>query len=151
MVRYNRRLVVAPPPADVFSYLSRFSSAAEWDPGTRSARMVTPEPVGKGSAFELETVFLGNTVPLRYEITHFDPYRLVVLSAENRSVRATDSITVTPHASGGSVVDYTADLALKGAARLFAPLFAIAFRRLGDQGADGMLATLGPLPGHPQP
>lgn len=150
MVHYERRLVVAPPPDEVFSYLSRFSSAAEWDPGTKSARMVTPEPVGLGSAFQLDTVFMGNSVPLRYEITRFDPPRLVVLSAENRSVRATDTITVSADPSGGSVVDYSADLALKGVAKLFTPVFAVAFRRLGDQGADGMLATLGPL-GHRRP
>ncbi|MEO6713164.1 MAG: SRPBCC family protein [Mycobacteriales bacterium] len=151
MVHYNRRLIVAPPQAEVFAYLSRFSSAAEWDPGTTSAAMVTPEPVGLGSAFQLETVFMGNTVPLRYEITEFDPPRLVALSAENSSVRGTDTITISAHPSGGSVVDYSADLALKGVAKLFAPVFAIAFRRIGDKAADGMLATLGAPPGQSQP
>ena len=48
--------------------------------------MVTPEPVGLGSVFALDAVFLGNTVPLRYEITDFDPPHRVVLAAENASV-----------------------------------------------------------------
>ena len=151
MVHYNRRLIVAPPQAYVFDYLSRFSSAAEWDPGTTAAQMVTPEPVGLGSAFQLETVFMGNKVPLRYEITEFESPRLVVLSAENSSVRGTDSITVTPHASGGSVVDYSADLALKGVAKLLAPVFAVAFKRIGDKASAGLLAKLGAPPGVSQP
>lgn len=142
MVHYDRRLVVPLARDEVFAYLSRFSSAAEWDPGTRSARMLTPEPVGLGSAFQLEAVFMGNTVPLRYEVIEFDPPNRVVLSAENSSVRATDAITVSQDPAGATVVEYNADLALKGIARLATPIFAIAFRRLGDQAADGMLATL---------
>jgi len=127
---------------ETFAYLSRFSSAAEWDPGVSSARMVTPDPVGLGSVFELDAVFLGNKVPLRYEITDFDPPRRVVLAAENASVRSTDQISFTKDSSGATVVQYDAHLALKGVARLTAPIFALAFRRVGDRASDGLLATL---------
>jgi Polyketide cyclase / dehydrase and lipid transport. len=138
---YRRRLVVPQPREEVFAYLSRFSSAAEWDPGVSSARMITPHPVGLGSTFALDAVFLGNTVPLRYEITQFDPPHRVVLAAENASVRSTDEITFSTDPWGATVVEYSADLALKGLARLAAPLFALAFRRIGDRAADGLHAT----------
>jgi hypothetical protein len=144
VVHYSRRLVVPLPVDETFAYLSRFSSAAEWDPGVSSARMVTLDPVGLGSVFALDAVFLGNTVPLRYEITDFDPPNRVVLAAENASVRSTDQITFTRDSSGGTVVQYDADLALKGVARLAAPIFALAFRRIGDRASDGLLATLTP-------
>ena len=142
MVQYSRRLVVPAPLDETFAYLSRFSSSAEWDPGVSSARMVTPDPVRLGSVFALEAVFMGNTVPLRYEITDFDPPHLVVLVAENASVRSTDQMTFTRDSSGGTVIQYNADLALKGVARLAAPIFALAFRRIGDRAADGLLAAL---------
>ena len=143
MVHYRRRLVVPVPLDEAFAYLSRFSSAAEWDPGVSSARMVTPDPVGLGSVFALDAVFMGNTVPLRYEITEFDPPNRVVLAAENASVRSTDAITFsTDSSSGGTVVQYNADLTLKGLARLAAPIFALAFRRVGDRASEGLLATL---------
>jgi hypothetical protein len=142
VVHYSRRLVVPLPLDETFAYLSRFSSAAEWDPGVSSARMVTPDPVALGSVFELVAVFLGNSVPLRYEITEFDPPNRVVLVAENASVRSTDQIAFTRDSSGSTVVDYHADLALKGVARLAAPIFALAFRRIGDRASDGLLATL---------
>lgn len=142
MVQYSRRLAVPVPLDETFAYLSRFSSAAEWDPGVSSARMVTPDPVGLGSAFELDAVFLGNTVPLRYEITEFNPPHRVVLVAENASVRSTDQMTFTEGPSGGTVVQYDADLALQGVARLAAPIFALAFRRIGDRASEGLLATL---------
>ena len=142
MVHYRRRLVVQVPVDEAFAYLSRFSSAAEWDPGVSSARMETPDPVGLGSVFSLNAVFLGNTVPLRYQITDFDPPNRVVLAAENASVRSTDEITFSTDSSNGTVVEYNADLALKGLARLAAPVFALAFRRIGDRASDGLLATL---------
>ena len=142
MVHYRRRLVVPLPLDEAFAYLSRFSSTAEWDPGISSARMVTPDPVALGSVFALDAVFLGNTVPLRYEITEFDPPNRVVLTAENASVRSTDAITFSADPSGGTAVEYDADLALKGLARLAAPIFALAFRRIGDRASDGLLATL---------
>ena len=142
MVHYRRRLVVPVPPDEAFAYLSRFSSAAEWDPGVSSARMVTPDPVGLGSVFALDAVIMGNTVPLRYEIIEFDVPNRVVLAAENASVRSTDAITFSADSSGGTVVQYNADLALKGLARLAAPIFAVAFRRIGDRASDGLLATL---------
>jgi len=143
VVHYRRRLVVPVPLAEAFAYLSRFSSAAEWDPGVSSARMVTPDPVALGSVFALDAEFMGNTVALRYEITEFDPPNRVVLAAENASVRSTDAITFSPDASsGGTVIQYDADLALKGPARLAAPVFALAFRRIGDRASDGLLAAL---------
>lgn len=142
MVHYRRRLVVPMQRDEAFAYLSRFSSAAEWDPGVSSASMVTPDPVALGSVFALDAVFMGNTVPLRYEITEFDPPNRVVLAAENASVRSTDAITFSAASSGGTVIQYRADLALKGLARLAAPIFALAFRRIGDRASDGLLATL---------
>jgi Polyketide cyclase / dehydrase and lipid transport len=142
VVHYSRRLVVPVPLDEAFAYLSRFSSAAQWDPGVSSARMVTPDPVGLGSVFALEAVFLGNKVPLLYEIIDFDPPNRVVLAASNASVTSTDTITFTRDPSGATVVHYDADLALKGPARLAAPIFAVAFRRIGDRASDGLLAAL---------
>jgi hypothetical protein len=143
VVHYRRRLVVPVPLDEAFAYLSRFSSAAEWDPGVTSGRMETPDPVGLGSVFALDAVFLGNTVPLRYEITAFEPPNRVVLAAENASVRSADAITFSEDtSSGGTVIQYDADLALKGLARLAAPIFALAFRRIGDRASDGLLDTL---------
>lgn len=142
MVHYSRRLVVPLALDETFAYLSWFSSAAEWDPGVTSARMLTPDPVGLGSAFVLDAVFMGKTIPLRYEIAEFDPPNLVVLAAENDSVTSIDRITFAEDSSGGTVVEYDADLALKGVARLATPIFALAFRRTGDRASDGLLATL---------
>ena len=141
-MHYSRRLVVPVSQHAAFDYLSRFSSAAEWDPAVRSARMVSLEPVGFGSTFALDTVFMGKPVSLRYEITEYEPPHRVVLVAETASVRSTDEITVSTDSSDRTVVEYRADLALRGPTRLAAPIVALAFRRIGDRAADGLLAAL---------
>src|SRR6478672_6586711 len=117
MAHYRREIVVPTPLATTFAYLSRFSSAEEWDPGVIRAQMVTPEPVGLGSRFSLVAVFLGAKVPLEYEIIEYDPPRRVVIAAENRSARSTDTISFASDATGATVVRYEAALSLKGAAR----------------------------------
>jgi hypothetical protein len=149
MAQYSREIVVPTPLAETFAYLSRFSSAKEWDPSVVEAEMVTPEPVGLGSRFRLVAVFLGAKVPLEYEIIVYDPPRRVVLTAENRSVRSTDTITFSFDPSEGTVVSYEAALLLKGAARLAAPLFALALERVGDRAADGLQALLTERAGQP--
>ncbi len=45
----------------------------------------------------------------------------VVLVGENDSAESTDTIVVVPTATGGSEITYTADLEMKGAAKLAAP------------------------------
>jgi hypothetical protein len=149
VVQYRRRLVVPQTVAEVFDYLSRFSSAAEWDPGVSAARMVTPEPVRLGSVFALQASFLGRTLPLSYEIIEFQPSDLVRLRAENDSVRSTDRIRLSQHTGGGTEIDYLAELELLGASKLATPIFALAFRRLGDHAADGLVRTLTAKAGQP--
>jgi len=73
----------------------------------------------------------------------------VVLTAENRSVRSTDTISFDSATSGGTVVRYEAVLLPKGAARLADPLFALALRRVGDRAAGGLQAALVERAAHP--
>lgn len=60
--------------------------------------MAASDPVALGSVCALNAVFIGNTVPLTYEITEFDLPNRLVLTAENPSVRSTDAITFTADA-----------------------------------------------------
>jgi Polyketide cyclase / dehydrase and lipid transport len=149
MARYRTEVVVPTALDTTFAYLSRFSSAQEWDPGVIRAQMVTPEPVGLGSRFTLTAVFLGAKVPLEYEIIEYDPPRRVVLTAENRSVRSMDTISFDSAVSGGTMIRYEAVLLPKGAARLADPLFTVALRRVGDRAAGGLQAALVERAAHP--
>lgn len=136
--------VRAPGRADrVFDYLARFSNAAEWDPGVRSARMTTPEPVALGSQFALQVVFLGRTIPMTYRIVEFEPGRRVALQATD-PLLSEDTITVQP-AGDGCDVTYEARLTLTGVRRVADPLLGLVFRRIGDRAARGLATSLASL------
>jgi len=130
------------PPADVFTYMARFSNAAEWDPGVVSAEDVTPGPPVRGSRYLLVVGFLTRKVPLEYRIEEIDAPRRVVLQAENSMISSTDIIEVSPGPDGGSTIAYEANLNLKGKLALFSPLAALAFRRVGERAASGLSAAL---------
>jgi len=151
MAQYQATIVAPVPISDAFDYLARFSSTAEWDPGVHEAEMVTPEPVGMGSAFRVVTSFAGRKLPLRYEITEFDrPYKVTV-RAENGSTISEDTITFTTtdrrevdgvEVGSQTEVRYDADLRLKGAFRVLDPVIGLLFNRIGDRAAGGLRAAL---------
>jgi len=142
MARARRRIDVDSPPEEAFGYLARFSNASDWDPGTSRARMVTPEPVGPGSEFDLEVHAFGRHTWWRYRIVEHDPPRTVALRAETGVLVADDTIAVEPRAGGRSTVVYETALRLRGPLRLLDPLLALAFGRIVDRGADGIRRAL---------
>lgn len=137
MLQYLARISSDMSSDKAFSDLSHFDRAAEWDPGVADGTMLTPEPVGRGSRFELRARFLGRSVPMEYEIVEFEPSARIVLRAETPFVRSIDTITFEA-VSGGTIVTYDARLEPKGVARLATPLLALAFRRIGDRAAAGL-------------
>ena len=142
MATYRTSVSSPRPPADVFSYLARFSNAAQWDPGVSAAEEITPGPPAFGSTYRLMVRFLGHTVPLEYRIEEIDPPNRVVLRAENAMFRSTDVIEVAPAPSGGSTVTYEATLTPKGPSRALAPLLGTVFRGIGDRAATGLRSSL---------
>lgn len=124
MARYRARIRSSWTPARALAYMADFGNAAEWDPGVRSARPV----IGDGRpAYDLLVHAAGRDLPMRYVETERSRTS-VVLASETGLLRSRDRITVEP-AEGGCVVDYDADLRLRGAAAVLEPLLGVAFRR----------------------
>lgn len=121
-----------------FALLADFANAARWDPATVTARRLdADQPLAVGSRFELQMRILGRENTIEYEITSLEPPRRVVLRGENAGSVAIDEITVEPH-EGGARVTYAADVSLKGASKVVAPLFAPVFKKMGDSARDQM-------------
>lgn len=144
MARYCRNIQVEADPPTAFGYLARFSNAAAWDPGVSRAHMVTPEPVARGTVFDVEVRALGRDLLLRYEVVEHDAPHRVTLRATRGPLVSEDAITVEPAEGGGSVITYDADLRLTGWLRGFDPLLALAFRRIGDRALDGLIGAFSP-------
>ena len=141
MPNYHAEIHTTRPPEEVFDYLARFSSVADWDASVVSAEMLTPEPVEAGSEFKVVVRSLGRELPFVYRISTFDRPHVVKLVADTGRLRSEDTITVEPDGEGSTVV-YDAFLTAKGLAQLANPLLAISLRRIGDAAAAGLRAVI---------
>jgi carbon monoxide dehydrogenase subunit G len=142
MARYKATVETPLPPAEAFAYLSDFSTAEEWDPGTVQAERLGEGQLGEGTEFRLVAAFLGRNTTLTYRIVEFDPPNAVTFRGENSTVVSLDRITFEP-SDGGTRVLYDADLKLKGLLKLADPLLGLAFNRIGDSALAGMRKALG--------
>lgn len=78
---------------------------------------------------------------LRYRTTNFEPSTNLVARAESRIVTSLDTITVTS-TDHGSIVTYDAVLTLNGPLKLADSVLGLAFGRIGDRAAKGLIAAL---------
>ena len=79
----------------------------------------------------------GRTAPMEYRITEYERPRRVVLVGEGSGVATVDDIRFE-RIGDRTVVDYIADIRLGGLLRLAQPFLGGAFRRIGQQAAEGM-------------
>ena len=136
-----RTLDVDPDPAQVFAYLSDFTTSTEWDAGTvRTTR--EPGDGGGGTRYRNISRFRGRETELTYVTEELTPPRRLRFRGENNTVIADDTITLEPTASGGTRVHYRAEFRFRGLARLAAPFLGRAFEQLGDDAEASLRAAL---------
>lgn len=137
MANYRAQILTAKPADEVFAYVADFSNAAEWDPGVAAATRDGEGPVTVGETFALEVKVGKRTMRMDYEVTELQSPRTIVLRSETERLLSEDTITVrdTP---AGTVLDYNADLTIKGPLGAFDVLLGLAFKRIGDRAADGL-------------
>jgi len=141
MIRLRETVEVARPIDDVFSYVSNFGNAAQWDPGVAESRKASRGPIGVGSAFELRVRFGPRSIPMAYAIREFERPRRVLLEGKSDSVHALDDIAfaATPR---GTRITYTADISLLGALSVVEPLLKGALDRVGKKAVAGLQSAL---------
>lgn len=94
-------------PLEVSHYLADFSTAAEWDPTTVSARRLDSGPVAAGSRFELRCKLPLGTTRVRYTLTGLEHGEYLTLSGESALFSVDDDIRLTA-CDGGCRIDYCA-------------------------------------------
>ena len=145
MAHYRATITCDAPPDVAFPYIADFANVAAWDPGVASAEQRTHGPVGLGAEFTVDVRSVGRTLPFAYRIiTHTPPQRVAFLG-EYGGMVSEDVVDIEPTARGGSRVTYDADLRLKGPLRVFDPVLALAFRRIGDRAISGLQDALAGL------
>jgi uncharacterized protein YndB with AHSA1/START domain len=135
-MQITRTIETSTPVDKVFAYLSDFTTTNEWDPGTVETRRIKGDG-GVGTDYRNTSKFMGRETELVYTTKELEPGRRIVLEGNNKTVRATDTMTLTATAGGGTRVVYNADFDFKGVvgkiAPLLSPLLAPAFKKLGDE------------------
>ena len=130
MARFTTSATSSRPAAEVFNFMADMRNAPSWDPGVASAEKTSDGPVGLGTVYRVNVIFLGRTMPLDYRVADYEPTREVVLRAENSYIISSDRITVS-ESGGTTTATYDAELRAKGAAGLLGPTLGIALNRIG--------------------
>ena len=141
MAYYRARLDVRRPIDEVFAYLADFSNTEEWDPGVVSAKKYGGGTVTTGTRFKVVSKFLGQELPLDYQIVQYDPPSRVVLEAENENLRSVDTITFEKTARGTRLT-YEANLTLKGIRYVGDFALHLAFQWIGRRALEGLRTAL---------
>ena len=142
MVDVSRTFTVPRSPEEVVAYLSDFSNAVAWDPGTVRCERVGSGPVQVGSTWRNTSKVLGRETEHDYVLVTLAPDH-VVLRGTNKTATSTDDITVLPDPAG-SKVTYHAHITFNGIAKLAEPLMQRVFERLGDETVEGITRELAP-------
>lgn len=141
MARYVMHVRSPKSPAESFAYMADLSNFAEWDPGVIKGEQVEGDGAGIDAAFDVIVKGVGGPLTLRYQTEAYDPPSAFVARAESRLLTSIDTITVVADGTG-SIVTYDAELTLNGLLGLTDPILGLAFKRIGDRAATGLIEAL---------
>lgn len=140
----ERTFHTSAPAATASAYLADFAHTQEWDPGTVRCRRLDHGPLAVGARWENTSRFRGREATLDYRLATREPHRLV-FEGFNRTVRATDDISIRAHDEGAAVT-YRATLRFRGVLRFAEPLLRGAFEELADAVESRLPQVLDALP-----
>lgn len=126
---------------DALAYMADLRHFAEWDPGVTKVDQVAGDGGGPDTEFDVTVKGVTGPMTLRYQTVEHEPGSRVVVRARSSLLTSVDVVTVRASESG-SVVTYDAELTLNGVLRLADPLLGLAFARIGDRAASGLVTAL---------
>jgi hypothetical protein len=139
MARITEQLVSPATPEVAFDTLADFTTTAEWDPGIAVAERLDDGPIRLGSRYKVGSKMGPVTIPLVYEITHYERPERIVLSTSGPFHRGEDDVRFAAAPDGGSAVTWNAMFSVRGPiGRLLEPALAVGFRRVGRAAIAGL-------------
>jgi carbon monoxide dehydrogenase subunit G len=141
MLTVERTFRVVAPAAFVVDYLSDFSRAEEWDPGTVSCTRIDNGPIAVGARFHNVSEFRGKQTELQYQLTLLEPAAHLIFVGNNKTVTSTDDMTFRAEGDA-TVVKYRASLDFHGLAKFASPFLRKTFESLADKTQAQMTAVL---------
>ena len=140
MPSVSRTFTTLATPEAAYAYLSDFTHAEEWDPGTRSCERTSGDG-GVHTTYRNVSTFLGREVEISYTTAELAPPTRVHLRGTNEQFEGHDIFEITT-SGRGSQVRYTADMTFSGLSRLAAPVVAAYLPVLARKTVDQLRACL---------
>lgn len=142
MPRYVVRIRTSISAAEAFEYTANLTNLTEWDPGVDRAEQAIGEGPGPSAMYDVTVKLPFRTMTLRYETVAYNgPANTMTAIAKHALMTSKDTISVEADGAG-SIVTYDAELKLNGLLGLGNPLLGLAFNRIGDRAAAGLLKAL---------
>ncbi len=144
MIRLTETANTTLSPEQAFEHVGDFSNIEKWDPGVVASAKRADGPTDVGTVYDLDLSYGGRRMEMDYTVTDYSPGRRIVLKGEGRVVVAIDTIEFEP-IEDGTKVTYTADLGLRGFARVLQPFMKGRFAAIGKSAGDGLRGWLAQL------
>lgn len=141
MARFVVHIRTNMSPTAAFEFMANLANFERWDPGVVASRQIAGDGPGAEAVFEVEVKSVGGSMTLEYHTTEYEEPRRVTAVAESSMLTSNDRIRVEPEGDG-CVVTYDAELTLNGVLGIADPLLALAFRRIGERAAEGLIEAL---------
>jgi carbon monoxide dehydrogenase subunit G len=147
MLSAHRTFTTTSAPDVVYAYLSDFTNAEEWDPGTVECARLDGHG-GVGTRYRNVSSFLGRKTELEYVAEELNAPTFVHFAGHNEQFDGHDRIRL--EASGaGTQVTYDAEFSFSGASRVAVPLVALYLPVLANKTVAQMKQSLDRLAPHP--
>ena len=134
---------IARPASEVFAFFSDASNNPKWQNGMVSCEWTSEPPIGIGSTYEQKARFMGRDITSTFEVTRFEPGRLIGIDTIQSTfpihvVRTVDPIDesscrVSAHITGGPE---------KGFVKLIEPLIGRSAQKSVDRDYDRLVQLL---------
>ncbi|MFE1905675.1 SRPBCC family protein [Streptomyces gardneri] len=143
MTLFRVERTVPLPPDEVWRRLTDWPAHGRQVPLTRTT-VLTPGPNGAGTRFTARTGLGPLSFDDPMEVVRWEPPEagrpgVCRLDKSGRVVRGWAEVAVTATPGGGSRVEWTEELAVRGLPRAFDPVLARAGRALFGRAVDGLL------------
>ena len=123
MTHVHSTIQINKPAAEVFEFLANPENNPKWQGGMVSCEITSPAPWGLGSTYAQQAKFMGRDIISNFEITAYEPGRLIRGDTVESSFPISFTRIVEPDESGaGSKVQAIVTGDASGFIKLFTPL-----------------------------
>jgi len=100
MIHVEVEIEIMQSPEVVFEYISDFTKNTEWQSGMKESYMLTEGPLAVGSRYAQVASFLGKKIESVFEVTAFEPGKMVNASSVKSAFPISFSRSVEPSGVG---------------------------------------------------